>query len=120
MIGLRSGCIYMPFPERRLFLRIWSGTNSMRTSVITNPVIGRVVMHNNSIIDINIMNNRTIYIDYGSIISEGITLPSASVETGAIIAITVVHAAVKTDMRSPVPRMKTIIATRISPISGCP
>ena len=102
----------MPFSDRRLFLIIRSGIDSVRTTIITNPVIGcRVIMHDDRIVNIYIMNNCTIYIDDGCIVPERISLPSASAETGAIITITIVHAAIKTDMRSPVSMMKTIIAT---------
>lgn len=71
MIRLCSGSVYMSFPDSRLFLYIRSGIDSMRTSVITNPVIDcRVVMNDDCIVNIYIMNNCTIYIDDGRIIPE--------------------------------------------------
>ena len=120
MISLRSGSVYMRFPDRRLFLGIRPGTDSVRTTIITDPVIDRIIMHDDRIVDIYVMNNCTIYINNSRIIPERISLPSASVETGTIITITIVHATIKTDVGSPVPMMKTIITTGISPISGCP
>ena len=120
MICLCSGSVYMRFPDRRLFLGVRSGIDSMWTTIITDPVVDGVIMHDDRIVDIYIMNNCTIYINNSRIIPERISLPSASVETGAIITITIVHATIKTDMWSPVSMMKTIITSGISPISGCP
>jgi hypothetical protein len=77
-------------------------------------------MYNNSIVDIYVMNHCSIHVDHSRIISEGIPLPSASAESGTIVAISVIHATIETDMRSPVSTMKSIITTRISPIGGCP
>jgi hypothetical protein len=121
MIRLGSGSIYMPFPHRSLFLGTRPGIDSMRTTIITDPVTGYcIIMHYDCIVDIYIMNNCAIYIDDGRIIPERISLPSAAAETGAIITVTIVYAAIKTDMRSPVTMMKTIITTGISPISRRP
>ena len=119
MIGLCGSSINMRFPERCLFLNIRPGIDSMRTTIITDPV-DRSIVHNDRIVDIYVMNNCTIYIHHGRVIPERISLPSASTESGPIITITIIYAAIKTDMRSPVTGMETIITTGISPISGCP
>ncbi len=71
----------MRFPEGSLFLGIRPGIDAVRTSIVADPVIDcRVIMHDHRIVDINIMNNRTIYIHDGRIIPESISLPSASAE----------------------------------------
>ena len=80
MICLCSGSIYMSFTDSCLFLGIRPGIDSVRTTIVTDPVIDRIIVHNDRIVDIYIMNNRTIYIHDGRIIPERISLPSASVE----------------------------------------
>jgi hypothetical protein len=79
MISLCSGSVYVRFPKRRLFLDIRPGIDSMRATIITHPVIDSIIMHDR-IVDIYIMNNRTIYIHDSRIIPERISLPSASTE----------------------------------------
>ena len=120
VIDLCSRSVHMSLPERRLFLCIRSRADAMRTTVIADPVVDCRIMYDNGIVDINVMNNRTIHIHNSCIIPEIMSLPSASAKTRSIITITIVHAPIKTDMRSPITRMKSIIATGISPISRCP
>lgn len=121
MICLCGRRVYMCFSCCRLFLGIWPGIYAMRATIITDPVIYyRRIMYDDRIVYIYISDNRTIYVDDCRIIPERISLPSASAETGAIITITIIHATIKTDMRSPVTMMKSIVSTGISPVSRRP
>jgi hypothetical protein len=111
----------MCFPLRCLFLRIWPGINSMRSPVIADPiVVYRRITDNDCIIDIHIMNDRSVHIHDSRIISKRISLPVAAAEARSIITISIIHAAIKSNMRSPVPMMKTITASCVSPIGWCP
>jgi hypothetical protein len=121
MIGLRRGGIYMPLANRCLLLNSRSGIDAMRATIIADSVIDNgCIMHDDRIVDIYIMNNRAIHIDHCSIIPERISLPSAAIESGSIITISIIYAAVKTNMRSPVPMMETVVTTGIAPVSGSP
>ena len=102
----------MCFPYCHLFLSTRPYIDSMRATVITDPVIDyRRIVHDDGIIYINIMNNGTIHMNYSRIVSERISLPSAAAESGAIVTVSVVHASIETNMGCPVSMMKTIITS---------
>jgi hypothetical protein len=121
MIVLCRGGIYMPFIKRCLLLNIRPGSDPMRAAIIADSVIyNGCIMHDHRIVDIYISHNRTIHIDHRRIIPERISLPSAAAESGSIISVSIIYAAIKTNMRSPVPMMKPIVTTGIAPISRGP
>ena len=111
----------MSFTERRLFLNIRPGAGSMRTAIITGSVIDyRVIIHDDCFVNIGVMDNRMIHVNDGGIIPERISFPSATIKTRSTVTISIIHTTIKSDMRSPIPMVESIMATGIFPIRRSP
>ncbi len=121
MCGLFRSCLYMPFLNGGLFLCRRPGRNTSRAPVETGTIVhDRRIVHDDGTVDISIVYYCCIYIHYGRIIPESSSFPSSSSKSGAAVSISIVHAAIETDMRSPIAGMPSITPPGITPVTRRP
>ena len=118
---LFGSCLDMPFPNGRLLLRRRTGSNPSGTSVKGSTIVNyRSIVHYDRAVDIGIVYYGGIDIHYGGVIPERSSFPTAPSETGASVSISIVYAAIETDMGSPITCMPSINASGIPPIRRRP
>ena len=72
------------------------------------------------IIDVGVMDNRLIHTCHSGVVLEVVSTPSSAPVAVSGVAITVINASVKTDMRSPVTLVKGVSAVVPAPPRRCP
>ena len=108
----------MPVACGLCLLCIWPCCYTASSAIIAYAVAGPVI--NYRAVNISIMDNRGVHMYYSRIIAETISLPSAPGKTGTEVAITIVDAAIKANMRPPVTLVVYINAAIIAPIAWGP
>lgn len=116
-------CLYrcglrMSFPHESILLcgRPCSYTpGAIEAGAIIRPVVIHIPA-----IDIGIMYNCCIDVHNSSIVAEVVILPPAAIEAGTTVSIPIVHAAIVSDIPSPITMMKTVITSGESPITWSP
>jgi hypothetical protein len=71
-------------------------------------------------VNIGIVDDRCIYTGDGGVVPEYSTCPKAAGISDSRISTTVIYAAIKADMRAPIPGMPNINPIREAPVSGRP
>lgn len=95
--------------------------NAAGASAIGNVVIvddGGVV--DDRRIDIDVADDGLIHMDDCGVIGKIVTMPFAAREADAHVAKAVIHAAVVTDMGTPVALVKSVMTAFPAPVGGCP
>lgn len=72
------------------------------------------------IVDVGVMDNRLIHTCHSGVVLEVVATPSSAPVAVSGVAITVINASVKTDMRSPVTLVKCVSAVVPTPPRRCP
>jgi hypothetical protein len=116
MLGLRRRRPRVLLVRRCLFRRAGAGVSSAVAAVIAHPV-GRVV--DNGLV-VNVVNVRHVHVIYRSVVLEGSVIPISAFIAGTAIAVAVVDAAIKADMRTPVAFIPGIGIAAPAPITGSP
>ena len=116
--SLFGSWLHMSFAHGSSFLWCWSGLYPSCTAVITGSVYGCVVNHCS--INIGIMNNSGVYVHNGRVILKSTTLPSTTSKTTTTIAVSIIYAAIKPYMRTPISTVEPVEPTFKAPIKGSP
>jgi hypothetical protein len=116
MRHLRGGCLNVPLSHGDPLLRRWPSGDPTRTIEAGSAASDRMV----SAIDIGVTNDRGINIRNRGIIVEGSTFPTAAVVSDTSVAETVVYAAIKPNIRSPVTGMPDVKPSGVTPIARRP
>src|SRR6185312_14733231 len=114
---LIRGSLEMLLATRGNFLRTGLRANSA-LSVETHPAHRGGVDHR--AIHINISHHGCVYIEYRSVIPEHIASPDSAAKADATVSESVIHATIKSNVRTPVACVPQIGATGKTPIAGSP
>jgi hypothetical protein len=112
--GYRRSALFMQY---RHFGSRWAPVNAASAAVITN-VVGRGEVFNR--VAVNVVNNVDIYVGYRRVIGEGTAIPVTTVIPLSGISKTIIHAAIKADMRSPVSVIQAIASVVKAPVRRRP
>ncbi len=129
-LTIRCGCLNVlllrgqgsqtPIADRRYFLWRGPGCNSASTTVIAHSGDVAVVIVINDGLVVYVMNDSCVDVRNGAVVGEPVPVPTSAIVTVAGIAEPVVYAAIKADVRSPVPGIKAVGAVTPAPISRGP
>jgi len=100
-----------------LFLRPWPGIYAA-TATVKAPAV--VIINYHRTVDISIVDNGPVYVYHRGIVAKLVAFPPATAIAITAIAVTIVNAAVKTNMRAPITNVKSVESAGITPVSGCP
>jgi len=117
VIELFAGRLNMILPHRDLLIRIGPGVDP-DAAVEAGAIHYRIV--DDGPVDISVVNNRGIYIHDGRIVPEVTAVPFTPNKTHSPITITIIDAAIKADMRSPISAMPAIDTAGVTPITRRP
>jgi len=118
MVELFRGRLDMVLVHGRLFLRRRPGLNARAAVEACVIIHDRIVDH--GVIDIGIVNHCGIDIHHGGIVPEVPAMPFPAYKSRTSVAIAIIDAAIKTDMRSPIAAVPAIDAARVTPVTRCP
>ena len=118
MRALRWSRLKTTILRGRLFRGGWSRFDS--TWAIKADVTIACFVVDHGTVNVGVVDDRRIHVPHRCVISKDIAVPSAAVETGAIIAVAIVDASVISDVWPPITAVPNIIATRKSPVTRSP
>src|ERR1700722_13787114 len=118
MGALRCGRRDMLLLPRRSFLRARRGRDTAGAAVITHLVDRHVVVDDSLVV--RVVDNGRIDVVDGGVVRKVTAGPTSTGKAHPDVTEAVVHAAVESDMRSPIAGMKTIDAAGESPIARSP
>lgn len=90
--------------------------NTAASAVVADTVDHRIIDG----LVVNVMNHRDVYVIHGAVIAKRAIVPVRAVISAARITKSVVDAAIKSDMRTPVSVMKKVASTIESPVGRGP
>jgi hypothetical protein len=102
--------------------RLFRGGRSRFDSIWTikaDVIIDRFVVDHRTV-NVGVVDDRRIHVPHRCVIPKDVAVPSAAVETGAIIAVAIVNASVISDVRTPITAVPKIVAIRKSPVTRSP
>jgi hypothetical protein len=88
------------------------------STVIAHAIDSDIV--DDRLVDVYVADDGIVYVADGGVVVEIIAVPVAALITMTVVAVAVVHAAIETDVRSPITRVKEVTPTAPSPISRSP
>src|SRR5450631_1247370 len=103
MLLLQSRRRNMWLLQSRSLPRTRRGCDAARTAVVTHLIDGDVV--DDGFI-VGVVNIGDIHIGHGMIVGKRIAGPAAALVAGTAVAMSIVHAAVEPDMRTPIADME--------------
>jgi hypothetical protein len=96
----------MPFAHGLLLLRARPCRYTASSAVITYTIVNNGVPVNYRTVDIRIVDYSSINVHYSGIITETVSTPATAGKAHAKVAVAIVYAAIKPNMRPPVPLVK--------------
>jgi hypothetical protein len=95
--------------------------NTTRTTRVSNViVIDHSVVVNDRLVDIRVVDDRTVHVHNRRVVSEVTSAPFSTGKADTHVAKAVVHAAVESNVIAPIAVMKEIVAAFPSPVRGSP
>ena len=95
-------------------LRLYSAISTVKAGTVSVHVLGE------RIIDVGVIDNGLIHARHSGVVLEVVSTPSSAPVAVSGVAITVINASIKADMRSPVTLVKRVCAVVPAPPSRCP
>jgi len=117
MRALTICCLDTPIVCSRLFRGSRSRVDStvaIEADVIISPIVDHCA------VTVRIVYNRRIHVPNRGIIVKGTALPPTTIETGSVITEAIVHAAVESNVGTPIAAVPAIVAVRKPPVTRSP
>lgn len=115
---LRLDRTHAAFSLRGLFLHRRTRHDAALPAVIADAVHRDVI--DDGFVDIHVTNDCGVHMADSGVVVEVVSTPVAAFIAAAIVAVAVVHAAIETDVRTPVSRMPDVAAVTPAPPAGSP
>ena len=116
VLDLHTGGLEMAFSSPSLLIAIRTSIDSAVAAVIADAIHGDIVDHG-SVVDMNVVDPDIVD---AAVVEEVPTSPVSAGIAGANVAESVIHAAVETDVRSPIARIPDIDPFMPTPIARRP
>ena len=118
VLRLHTSGLNMLFSGSLSFLRALLRANAAVAPVIANP--GRIVIVVGDSGVIGIVNDGYIDVVHGAVVSEMPAFPASAQIANSHVSKSIIHAAVKSDVRSPVTGVPEVAAIAPTPVAGSP
>src|SRR5215472_8185862 len=118
VLHLRREWRGVPLVRIRLFLRRWTRLDATIPAVIADVVDGRVIHDHGFVIDVRHVRNA--HVGDAAVVVEPSATPFATDKPYSAVAVTVVDAAVETDMRPPISGVPQVETASPSPVARRP
>jgi hypothetical protein len=118
VLGLYAGGLNVPFSGSLSLLSGLLRADAAIASVIAD--VGRIVIVVDDRCVVGVVNDGHIDVIHGAIVREVATFPPPAQIANSDVTEAIIHAAIKSDVGSPITAMPVIAAVAPTPVTGCP